>query len=200
MGIGGLCAAAPGDWASYAGAPGGGQYSPLTQITPDNVGRLRIAWSFRTGELGAGLPDPERRRFEANPLVLGGRMYLTTGTGIAFALDAASGRELWSFDAKVRRDKHYSDPASRGVSFWRDTQAAAGACRERIVFGTLDARLIALDAVDGRPCAGFGKGRHDRPACRHRRARQRQRCLVQLCGDLAAGGGRRRAGGRQFDR
>jgi len=158
MGIGGLCAAAPGDWASYAGAPGGGQYSPLTQITPDNVGRLRIAWSFRTGELGAGLPDPERRRFEANPLVLGGRMYLTTGTGIAFALDAASGRELWSFDAKVARGKHYSDPASRGVTFWRDAQAATGACRERIVFGTLDARLIALDAADGRPCAGFGQG------------------------------------------
>ncbi|WP_267116445.1 PQQ-binding-like beta-propeller repeat protein, partial [Xanthomonas sacchari] len=156
LGIGGG-KAAPGDWASYAGAPGGGQYSSLTQITPDNIGRLRIAWSFRTGELGAGLPDPERRRFEANPLVLGGRMYLTTGTGIAFALDATSGRELWSFDAKVPRNKHYSDPASRGVSFWRDTQATAGACRERIVYGTLDARLIALDAADGKPCAGFGK-------------------------------------------
>ena len=77
-------AADPGDWSSYGGAPGGGQHSPLTQITPANVGRLRIAWSFRTGELGAGLPDPERRRFEANPLVVGGRMYLNTGTGIAF--------------------------------------------------------------------------------------------------------------------
>ncbi|MDG2524352.1 pyrroloquinoline quinone-dependent dehydrogenase [Stenotrophomonas sp. HITSZ_GD] len=146
-----------GDWAHYAGAPGGGQYSPLTQITADNVHRLRIAWSFRTGELGAGLPDPERRRFEANPLVIGGRMYLNTGTGIAFALDAASGRELWSHDAKVARDRAYSDPASRGVSFWRDPRAAPGApCRERIVYGTLDARLIAVDAADGKPCAQFG--------------------------------------------
>lgn len=158
MSTGGLYAAAPGDWSSYAGAPGGGQHSPLVQITPDNVSRLRIAWSFRTGELGAGTPDPERRRFEANPLIVDGRMYLNTGTGIAFALDAASGRELWSFDAKVARDKHYSDPASRGVSYWRDPQAGAVACRERIVFGTLDARLIALDAVDGRPCASFGNG------------------------------------------
>ncbi|MEL1264834.1 pyrroloquinoline quinone-dependent dehydrogenase [Pseudoxanthomonas putridarboris] len=158
MGTGGLYAAAPDDWSSYAGAPGGGQHSPLVQITPGNVSRLRIAWSFRTGELGAGLPDPERRRFEANPLVVDGRMYLNTGTGIAFALDAASGRELWSFDAKVARDKRYSDPASRGVSFWRDPQASTGACRERIVFGTLDARLIALDAADGRPCAAFGDG------------------------------------------
>ena len=155
---GGLYAAAPDDWASYAGAPGGGQHSPLAQITPGNVGRLRIAWSFRTGELGAGLPDPERRRFEANPLVVDGRMYLNTGTGIAFALDAASGRELWSFDARVARDKHYSDPASRGVSFWRDPQSGGVACRERIVFGTLDARLIALDAANGQPCAGFGDG------------------------------------------
>ncbi|WP_141455419.1 pyrroloquinoline quinone-dependent dehydrogenase [Pseudoxanthomonas sp. z9] len=145
------------DWSSYGGAPGGGQHSPLTQITPANVGRLRIAWSFRTGELGAGLPDPERRRFEANPLVVDGRMYLNTGTGVAFALDAASGRELWSFNAKVARNKRYSDPASRGVSYWRDPDAGEGAaCRERIVFGTLDARLIALDAANGRPCAGFG--------------------------------------------
>ena len=155
---GGLPAATPGDWSSYGGAPGGGQHSPLVQITPDNVHRLRIAWSFRTGELGAGTPDPERRRFEANPLVVDGRMYLNTGTGIAFALDAATGRELWSFDARVARDKHYSDPASRGVSYWRDPQAGAGACRERIVFGTLDARLVALDAVDGQPCIGFGNG------------------------------------------
>lgn len=172
-GSGGVYAAAPGDWASYAGAPGGGQHSPLVQITPDNVGRLRIAWSFRTGELGAGLTDPERRRFEANPLVVGGRMYLNTGTGIAFALDAASGRELWSFDARVARGKRYSDPASRGVSYWRDAQAGEGACRERIVFGTLDARLIALDAADGKPCRDFGDGGtidlrtgiavHDRP-------------------------------------
>ncbi|ANB16960.1 pyrroloquinoline quinone-dependent dehydrogenase [Dokdonella koreensis] len=158
MGAGGLHAAPPEDWSSYAGAAGGGQHSPLAQITPDNVSRLRIAWSFRTGELGAGLPDPERRRFEANPLVVDGRMYLNTGTGIAFALDATSGRALWSFDAQVSRDKRYSDPASRGVSFWRDPLAGPGACRERIVFGTLDARLVALDAADGRPCAGFGDG------------------------------------------
>ena len=171
--------AAPGDWSSYAGAPGGGQHSVLAQITPDNVHRLRIAWSFRTGELGVGLADPERRRFEANPLVVDGRMYLTTGTGIAFALDAASGRELWSYDARVARDKQYSDPASRGVSFWRDGQAAVNApCRDRIVFGTLDARLIAVDAADGKPCAAFGSGgavdltvgitRHDEPDSRWR--------------------------------
>ncbi len=148
--------AAPGDWAAYGGAPGGGQHSPLAQITPANVGRLRIAWSFRTGELGAGLPDPGRRRFEANPLVVDGRLYLSTGTGRAFALDAASGHALWSFDARVARDRRYSDPASRGVGFWRDPQPGRGRCRARILLGTLDARLIALDAADGRPCAGFG--------------------------------------------
>ncbi|SEM18098.1 quinoprotein glucose dehydrogenase [Pseudoxanthomonas sp. GM95] len=149
--------AGEGDWAHYGGAPGGGQYSPLTQVTPGNVGRLKVAWSFHTGEQGAGLPDPERRRFEANPLVVDGRMYLTTGTDIVFALDAATGIKLWSFDPKIARDKHYSDPASRGVTYWRDPQAAAGsACATRIVFGTLDARLIALDAGNGQPCAGFG--------------------------------------------
>ncbi|MET0549509.1 MAG: PQQ-binding-like beta-propeller repeat protein, partial [Xanthomonas sp.] len=157
--LAGAGAAAEGDWAHYGGAPGGGQYSPLTQITPDNIGRLRVAWSFHTGEKGQGLPDPDRVRFEANPLVIDGRMYLTTGTDIVFALDAATGAKLWSFDPRIARDKHYSDPASRGVTFWRDPQAAAGAaCATRIVVGTLDARLIALDAADGRPCAGFGDG------------------------------------------
>ncbi len=150
--------AAPGDWPAYGGAPGGGQHSALAQITPANVGRLHIAWAFRTGEMGRGLPDPERRRFEANPLVVDGRMYLATGTGIVFALDPASGRLLWRFDARIRRDRHFSDPASRGVSYWRDPQAAAGApCAARILFGTLDARLIALDAATGTPCAGFGE-------------------------------------------
>jgi len=150
-------ATGPGDWAQYAGAPGGGQHSPLTQITPDNAHRLHIAWAFRTGELGVGLPDPERRRFEANPLVVDGRMYLNTGTGIAFALDAATGRALWSHDAKVSRSKQYSDPASRGVSYWRDPDLAGGAaCAARIVYGTLDARLIALDATTGKPCTDFG--------------------------------------------
>ncbi len=151
--------AAEGDWAHYGGAPGGGQFSPLTQVTPANVRRLKVAWSFHTGEKGAGLRDPERMRFEANPLVVDGVMYLTTGTNIVFALDAATGARHWSFDPQIARDKHYSDPASRGVTYWRDPQAGAGTpCATRIVFGTLDARLIALDAANGRPCAGFGTG------------------------------------------
>lgn len=155
----GAGAAAEGDWAHYGGAPGGGQYSPLAQVTPDNVRRLKVAWSFHTGEKGAGLPDPHRMRFEANPLVVGGRMYLTTGTDIVFALDAATGAKLWTFDPRVARDKRYGDPASRGVSYWRDPQAPANAvCAERILLGTLDARMLAMDARDGRPCAAFGQG------------------------------------------
>ncbi len=156
--LAGASVAAEGNWAYYGGAPGGGQYSPLTQITPHNVGRLKVAWSFHTGEKGAGLPDPDRMRFEANPLVIDGRMYLSTGTGIVFALDAATGAKLWTFDPKVPRNKRYGDPASRGVSYWHDPQAPAGAaCAERIVLGTLDARLLAVDARDGKPCAAFGQ-------------------------------------------
>lgn len=156
--LAGVGTAAQGDWAHYGGAPGGGQYSPLTQINPGNVGRLKVAWSFHTGEKGQGLPDPDRMRFEANALVIDGRMYLSTGTDIVFALDAATGAKLWSYDPRIARDKRYSDPASRGVSYWRDPHAAAGApCATRIVFGTLDARLIALDAGSGQPCVGFGR-------------------------------------------
>jgi quinoprotein glucose dehydrogenase len=156
------CAAAahaePFEWTAYGGDGRGQRHAPLAQITPHNVARLELAWTFRTGELGQGFARAgQALTFEATPLLVGGTLYVGTATGKVFALDAASGTERWRFDAQVDRSRDYSEMTTRGVSWWRDAQAPAGAaCAERIVFATIDARLFAVDARSGRRCADFG--------------------------------------------
>jgi quinoprotein glucose dehydrogenase len=146
------------DWSAYGRDPGGSRYSPLTRIDRANVARLEVAWTFHTGEAGVA---PKRGRppaLETTPLVVEGTMYLSTPLGRAIALDPATGREQWRYDPGVDAERGYGDFASRGVSYWRDARAAAGAiCARRIFLATIDARLVALDAPSGRPCADFGE-------------------------------------------
>ena len=143
-------------WTHYGGSQHGLQYSSLSQITPENVSELKVAWLFRTGELGQGHREPFA--FQANPILVEGRLYLPTGSAIVFALDPASGEELWRFDAEIDRSLDHAEIANRGVTSWIDETATEdAACRHRIFFGTLDARLIALDGENGRPCADFGE-------------------------------------------
>ena len=145
-------------WPAYGGDAGGTRYSPLTQVTPANVGELRVAWIFRTGELGQGVKDWERSAFEATPILYDGTLYLTTSSTDVVAVDAASGALRWKHDSGANKQLHYSDGVSRGVSLWVDPASAAGsACHARIYAPTLDGRLLALDAADGKPCADFGE-------------------------------------------
>src|SRR5512141_632260 len=145
------------DWMAYGGDGRGQRHAPVAQITPQNVGRLELAWSFRSGELGRGfIRAPEALTFEATPLLIGDTLYFDTATGKAFALDATTGAERWRFDAQVDPGRYYSEMTSRGVSYWRDARApAAGPCAERILFATIDARLFALDARTGKRCGDF---------------------------------------------
>ena len=137
-----LCAAAAHaqkDWPAYGHDPGGMRYSPLVQINTTNVSRLRRAWTYHTGDSGT--------QFETTPIVAGNRMYLSTQSGRIVALEPETGKEIWSYDPKVRRPREH-----RGVAYWpgdRETPA-------RIVFGTSDGRLIALEAATGRPVTSFG--------------------------------------------
>jgi len=148
---------APGDWPVYGRDPGGARFSPLTQITRANVAQLQVAWTYHTGipdMSGMGHRPPA---LEVTPIVVDGTMYVSTPTGIIAALDPATGTERWRFDAGVNPHRGYGDFVSRGVTFWRDRRAAAGsACATRIFAATIDARLFALDAASGKPCAGFG--------------------------------------------
>jgi quinoprotein glucose dehydrogenase len=151
-------AATADQWPAYGGDSGGTRYSPLTDITRDNVTKLEVAWTYRTGELGAGARSGRSLTFEATPLHFDGRLYLPTSFARVIALDPSSGREIWTFDAKIDRTRAYSEVTSRGVSAWRDAAAREGApCRARIFVGTIDARLIALDAATGTPCTDFGE-------------------------------------------
>jgi quinoprotein glucose dehydrogenase len=152
-------AAAPdAGWPVYGGDPGGSRYSTLAQITPANVGELRVAWIFRTGELGAGVKDWSRSAFEATPILYEGTLYLTTSSTDVVAVNGATGALRWRHDSASRKDLHYSDGVSRGVSLWVDEASPPGApCHARIYAPTLDGRLLALDAATGKACADFGE-------------------------------------------
>lgn len=156
---GAVLASSPGaGWPAYGGDPGGSRYSSLTQINPANVAQLQVAWTFRTGELGQGMKDWSRSAFEATPILHEGTLYLTTSATDVIAVDAATGALRWRYNSHARRDLHYSDGVSRGVSLWVDGQSSPGAaCHARIYAPTLDGRLLALDAATGQLCAGFGE-------------------------------------------
>lgn len=148
---------APADWAWYGGDAGGNRYSEATQIDAGNVDRLAVAWTYRSGELGAGFARAEKLAFEATPILVRDTLFLSTPTSIVIALDPASGHERWRYDPKIPRDVRYSEATSRGVSSWIDPAADSGsACAHRIFIGTLDARLLAIDGSTGKPCADFG--------------------------------------------
>jgi len=141
----------------YGRDPGGARFSPLTQITRQNVNQLQVAWTYHTGMPDMSNMSHRPPALEVTPLVVDGTMYVITPTGIVAALDPATGAERWRYDAGVNPHRGYGDYASRGVSFWRDSRATArSACAHRIFAATIDARLIALDAATGTLCSNFG--------------------------------------------
>ena len=145
------------DWPAYGGDAGGSRYSPLEQIQRGNVGRLEVAWTFRTGELGQNARAADDMTFETTPIHFEGRLYVTTGYNEVIALDPVSGETLWRFDPEVDRAESYSEVTNRGVSVWIDESSRPGdPCASRIFTGTIDGRLIALDAATGRTCSSFG--------------------------------------------
>jgi quinoprotein glucose dehydrogenase len=145
-------------WPAYGGDDGGTRYSPLAQIKPANVGQLRVAWIFRTGELGQGVKDWSRSAFEATPILYDGTLYLTTSSTDVVAVDAVTGTLRWRHDSESRKDLHYSDGVSRGVSLWvNETSRRDAVCHARIYAPTLDGRLLSLDAATGKVCEDFGE-------------------------------------------
>jgi quinoprotein glucose dehydrogenase len=157
-----LCAVAAGgssdgDWPNYGRTPGGDRHSPLAQIDRGNVASLELAWEYRTGE--AGLQTGQPTALEATPLVIDGRLYLSTPLGKVIALDPVTGKSLWVRDLQVRRERGFGDWVSRGVSYWSDSKTAnPKPCDRRLVVATIDARLVEIDAVLGELCLSFGAG------------------------------------------
>src|SRR5687768_6169113 len=138
------------EWRSYGGDPGGTRYSPLSKINRRNVTRLRRVWTYHTGDLPN---DPNQKTpFECTPLVVDGVLYLSTPSNRIVALDAETGTERWSFDAQSETMRRRSLRAHRGVAYWERSGRREGSPDRRILFGTFDGRLMALDAVTGKPC------------------------------------------------
>ena len=144
-------------WSAYGHDDSGQRFSPLTQINQGNVSKLEVAWTFHTGDIADGSKGP-RSGFETTPLFIDGRLYLTTPFNRVIALNPVSGRQLWAFDPQTSSVLRYGDGmVNRGLATWIDPHRGQGqACRRRLYEATLDARLIALDARTGQPCADFG--------------------------------------------
>ncbi|MFT7524940.1 MAG: quinoprotein glucose dehydrogenase [Arenicella sp.] len=137
------------DWPAYGGTFGAQRFSSLTQIDRDNVGQLERAWKYRTGDLPS-----ERWGAETTPLKIGDTVYLCSARNILIALDARTGEERWRHDPKIAYEAIPDTAACRGVAYFNTTGSQA--CTKRIIEGTLDARLIAVDARTGVPCPDFG--------------------------------------------
>ena len=147
-------ARAQNDWPVYGHDPGGMRFSPLKQINAQNIRQLKKAWTYHTGEMpaSAGQRGQHQTAFETTPIVVGGVLYLSTPANRIVALDPESGKELWKFDPQAHRKGALKYRAHRGVAYWPgDAQTPP-----RILFGTMDGRLIALYAKTGLKVPGFG--------------------------------------------
>src|SRR5437016_3586007 len=145
-----------GDWSSYGGDPGGSRYSPLSQINRENVTRLKIAWVYRTGEAESNTAARKKAAFEATPIFVEGTLYLSTPFNRVIALDPVKGTARWTYDPKINLSSDFSEVTCRGVSCWVG-ESSRERTERRIFMGTIDARLIALDAATGTACKDFGK-------------------------------------------
>ncbi|WP_185984597.1 PQQ-binding-like beta-propeller repeat protein [Aureimonas mangrovi] len=105
-----------GEWHAYGRTSDAQRYAPLTQITPDNVSGLEVAWEYNTGDISRP-GDPEETTFQATPLKIGDRLYLCTPHQSVIALDAVSGKEIWRYDPQIRGELALQHLTCRGLSY-----------------------------------------------------------------------------------
>jgi quinoprotein glucose dehydrogenase len=135
-----------GDWPSYA--LDGTHFSALAQITPANVAQLRQVWDADLGSISRW------HMMEGTPLKIGSVLYICSSANDLFALDAETGKQIWHYESHTETGSS-ANITCRGVGYYK-SPAVSGPCAERIITNTIDARLIAVDARDGKPCRDFG--------------------------------------------
>ncbi|MDT1062072.1 glucose/quinate/shikimate family membrane-bound PQQ-dependent dehydrogenase [Paracoccus sp. CPCC 101403] len=151
----------PEEWHQYGRTNFGQRYSPLDQITTENVGSLKEVWRYQTGDVKRP-DDVNETTYQVTPLKIGGKLYLCTPHNIAIALDAATGKEIWRYDANSGMSPDRQHQTCRGVTYWDvadmpapPTPATPEDCPTRVYLPTADARLIALNAETGEVCTSF---------------------------------------------
>ncbi len=141
-----------GEWHAFGRTAEGQSYSPLTQITPDNVDQLEVAWTYNAGD------QPDGGGYEVTPLMVDNTLYVCTPSQYVIALDATSGEEIWRYDPGMSEEALTINKNCRGVSYYEVTEPAADAeCVQRVFMPTSDARIIALDADTGEVCTSFAE-------------------------------------------
>src|SRR4029078_9649355 len=135
------------DWPVYGHDTSSSRSAPLTDIPRENVSRLKVAWTYHTGDLSDGKGQRRRSGFETTPIVVDGTLYLTTGFNRVIALDPARGAERGSYDPRTVLNAAYGDGLiNRGVATWLDsTRGTTSPCRRRGLAGTLDGPHLARD-------------------------------------------------------
>jgi quinoprotein glucose dehydrogenase len=145
-----------GQWPTYGGDPGSTKYSALDEIDAGNVSRVEVAWQWASPDntIVAREPTAMPGPFKATPIMVDGVLYVRTSLSLVAAVDAATGRELWTFDPESYEAGRPTNLGfnSRGVAYWSDGQDS------RIFVATGDSHLWALDAATGRPVPNFGGG------------------------------------------
>jgi quinoprotein glucose dehydrogenase len=134
------------EWRHHGGDPGHRQFSPLAQINRVNVSRLQVAWTYRSGDA-----DPQgRSQIQCNPIVVRGVLYATSPQLKAVALNAATGKPIWTFDPFSTGAESHRLGVNRGLTYWEDGD-------DRRIFLAAGQRLYALNAETGRPIDTFGE-------------------------------------------
>ncbi|KJV38085.1 glucose/quinate/shikimate family membrane-bound PQQ-dependent dehydrogenase [Acinetobacter brisouii] len=155
------------DWPAYGRTQGGVRYSPLTQINDKTVKDLKVAWTFRTGDLKTGNDSGETTN-QVTPIKIGDNMYMCTTHQFLIALDPATGKQKWRFDPKLQTNPSFQHLTCRGVSYFdaNNTQGFAASlqhktsssaqCPRKVFLPVNDGRLIAINADNGQRCTDFG--------------------------------------------
>ncbi|WP_218242439.1 membrane-bound PQQ-dependent dehydrogenase, glucose/quinate/shikimate family [Comamonas fluminis] len=154
---------APENWEFYGRSASGTRFAPYSDITPENVKDLQVAWTYHTGRRTTGSAFGVD---ENTPLQIGNVLYTCTPENVVAAVDGDSGKELWKFDPHAKSEEHVT---CRGVGYHdmdkdnslsavtKAAYATVQQCRQRILVSTIDARMFALDAHTGVPCEDFGE-------------------------------------------
>jgi quinoprotein glucose dehydrogenase len=143
-----------GEWTHYGNSLHGTRYSPLAQITPANAARLEEVWTYHSG-VQMDRDKHSAHLLEVTPLMVDGLLYGCTAHSAVFALDPVTGKQVWRHETQIDVSKG-GRGLCRGVSFFR-APAGISECATRILVGTVDNHLIALDAKTGAPCQSFGQ-------------------------------------------